>query len=51
MILSSQFFQAADDKNIRTVIMLDFNETFDSINHAVLMQKLKRTVVNYSALP
>ena len=51
MILSSQFFQAADDKNIRTVIMLDFNEAFDSINHVVLMQKLKRTVVIYSALP
>ena len=31
--------------------MLDFNEAFDSINHVVLMQKLKRTVVIYSALP
>ena len=51
VILSSQFFQAADDKNIRTVIMLDFNEAFDSIYHVVLMQKLKRTVVIYSALP
>ena len=51
VILSSHFFQAADDKKIRTVIMLDFNEAFDSINHVVLMQKLKRTVVIYSALP
>ena len=50
-VLSSQFFQAADDKKIRTVIMLDFNEAFDSIYHVVLMQKLKRTVVIYSALP
>ena len=31
--------------------MLDFNEAFDSINHVVLMQKLKCTVVIYSALP
>ena len=31
--------------------MLDFNEAFDSINHVVLMQKLKRTVVIYSTLP
>ena len=51
VILASQFFQAVDDKKIRTVIMLDFNEAFDSINHVVLMQKLKRTVVIYSALP
>ena len=50
MIFSSHFFQAADDKKIPTVIMLDFNEAFDSINHVVLMEKLKRTVVIYSAL-
>ena len=50
MILASQFFQAVDDKKIRTVIMLDFNEAFDSINHVVLMQKLKRTVAISSAL-
>ena len=31
--------------------MLDFNEAFDSINHVVLMQKLKRTVAISSALP
>ena len=30
--------------------MLDFNEPFDSINHVVLMEKLKRTVVVYSTL-
>ena len=31
--------------------MLDFNEAFDSINHVVLLQKLKSTVVIiYSAL-
>ena len=38
-------------KKIPTVIMLDFNEAFDSINHVVLLEKLKRTVVIiYSAL-
>ena len=38
-------------KKIPTVIMLDFNEAFDSINHVVLLQKLKSTVVIiYSAL-
>ena len=38
-------------KKIPTVIMLDINEAFDSINHVVLLQKLKRTVVIiYSAL-
>ena len=37
-------------KKIPTVIMLDFNEAFDCINHMVLMEKLKRTVVVYSAL-
>ena len=51
MIFSSPFFQAANDKKIPTVIMLDFNEAFDSINHVVLLEKLKRTVVIiYSAL-
>ena len=50
MILSSHFFQAADDKKIRTVIMLDFNEAFDSINHVVLMQKLKRTLLLFTLL-
>ena len=38
-------------KKIPTVLMLDFNEAFDSINHVVLLEKLKRTVVIiYSAL-
>ena len=30
--------------------MLDFNEAFDGISHVVLLEKLKRTVVIYSAL-
>ena len=51
MIFSSHFFQAADDKiKIPTMIMLDFNEAFDSINLVLLLEKLKRTVVIYSAL-
>ena len=51
MIFSSHFFQVADDKKkIPTVMMLDFNKAFDCINHLVLMEKLKRTVVVYSAL-
>ena len=37
-------------KKIPTEIMLDFNEAFDSSNHVVLIEKLKRTVVIYSAL-
>lgn len=51
MIFSSHLFQAADDKiKIPTMIMLDFNEAFDSINLVLLLEKLKRTVVIYSAL-
>ena len=38
-------------KKIPTVIMLDFNEAFDSIDHVVLREKLKRTaVIIYSSL-
>ena len=51
MIFSSHFFQAADDKKNPDGDNVGFyNEAFDFINHVVLMEKLKRTVVVYSAL-